>query len=289
MFNIAANSFRSSFKLCESFLRNFVQLSRLPEFNPYHWYCPGVFQPLQATTILLTYLYEQPIIGDPSVTRFLIDEVFDIFRDHIIFPGQREDLERHDSPTRARKTWKHLDRLRKKGYIRVGWQVEALPESGPSGICKPDARMDGTSHTERSDWQRSDWYSTSGSHASLEDAHRRRFTPKSLPAPQQVRPSSRSQTNHGMLPMIDLQTAEDVLPCMSPKSSLSSFDALYPSPLATPTIKGDRKASIELDDYDDYTFETGDAILHGNEEIITEFPSLEPKWFENYSEEGWQL
>ena len=243
------------------------------------------------------------------MTRFLIDEVFDICQDDAIVPGQRENLERHNSATRARETWKHLDRLRKKSYIRVGWQVEAHPEAGPSGIYKPDARMNRTNHTKRSAPQRGSRSSTSGSYAPLDDAHSRGFTLKSPPAPQQVWPSSRSQSFHGTLPMMDFQTAEDEFTSMSPKWSKSSFGTLCPSPMATPTTKGNSKASIGLDDliwcdqpsttckharaseneifptspstidYDDFTSETEDAILQGDESIIIGFPSLESEWF----------
>ena len=34
--------------------------------------------------VLLAYLYEQLIVGDSLVTHFLIDEVFDIFWEHLV-------------------------------------------------------------------------------------------------------------------------------------------------------------------------------------------------------------
>ncbi|KAH8152507.1 uncharacterized protein LAJ45_03347 [Morchella importuna] len=45
---------------CHSFLRKFLHLSRTQLFQPYQWFCPGTYQPLHATMILILDLHERP-------------------------------------------------------------------------------------------------------------------------------------------------------------------------------------------------------------------------------------
>ena len=93
--------------------------------------------------VLLIYLYEQPIVGDSSVTHFLIDEVFDIFWEHLVVSDQNRDFD-HCPTLGAHNIWKLLDKLRRKVYIHVGWHLQVLPS-----VHNPEALSRHTFHTEQ--------------------------------------------------------------------------------------------------------------------------------------------
>jgi hypothetical protein len=77
----SSKCYRSAVQICCSLLRNFLQLARLPAFQPYYWYSPGKSQPLQATIIILAYLQRWPDTPNSQFLRYLVDETMDIFDD----------------------------------------------------------------------------------------------------------------------------------------------------------------------------------------------------------------
>lgn len=64
---------------CISFLRNCLQLSRLPALAPYRWYLPTRVQPLQAAGLVIGHLEQNPTTPEAQELHYLLDEIFEIY------------------------------------------------------------------------------------------------------------------------------------------------------------------------------------------------------------------
>jgi len=159
----------SALRSAHSFLRSYIHLSRSPLFAPYQWYCPGTYQPLHATMILLLDLHERPLAPEAPRSRVFVDEIFSLFADH---PGE---------------AWHMLGRLRRRaemvakstannsnsnnswgGATEIGWEFEewattAAAAPAPAAehmqqqqqqhmVVMPDQQMDMMLMPEEFDW-----------------------------------------------------------------------------------------------------------------------------------------
>ncbi|CUS09771.1 unnamed protein product [Tuber aestivum] len=124
---------------CISFLQKFVHVSKNPLFQPYQWFCPGTFQPLHATMLLLIDLHERPHSAEAPQSRRFVDEIFALFGEDgnsllDAAGGNRPLLEG------GSLTWKMLARLRKKAYERAGIKIRKPAERGEEeGTATPTA------------------------------------------------------------------------------------------------------------------------------------------------------
>lgn len=128
----------SALHFCHSFLRKFIHLSRTPLFQPYHWFCPGTYQPLHATMILLLDLHERPFMPEAAKSRSFIDQIFDVFGEHGNY--NTGDGEGGSRPLMegGREAWRMLWRLRTKAYEKAGIPVPSKPtDSGPAATPPP--------------------------------------------------------------------------------------------------------------------------------------------------------
>lgn len=127
----------SALHFCHSFLRKFIHLSRTPLFQPYQWFCPGTYQPLHATMILLLDLHERPFMPEAAKSRSFIDQVFAVFGEHGNYNtgdgegGSRPLIEG------GREAWRMLWRLRKKAYEKAGVPVPEAPDDPGSPPLEP--------------------------------------------------------------------------------------------------------------------------------------------------------
>ncbi|KAF8543686.1 hypothetical protein BDD12DRAFT_173468 [Trichophaea hybrida] len=87
---------RGAVRASHSFLRSYIHLARSPLFSAYLWYCPGTYQPLHATMILLLDLHERPLAAEAPRSRVFVDEVFSLFQ------------------SQQGEAWRMLERLRRK-------------------------------------------------------------------------------------------------------------------------------------------------------------------------------
>lgn len=119
----------SALHFCHSFLRKFIHLSRTPLFQPYQWFCPGTYQPLHATMILLLDLHERPFMPEAAKSRSFIDQVFAVFGEHGNY--NTGDGEGGNRPLMegGLEAWRMLWRLRKKAYEKAGVPVPEAPGS----------------------------------------------------------------------------------------------------------------------------------------------------------------
>ncbi|RPA95086.1 hypothetical protein L873DRAFT_1846130 [Choiromyces venosus 120613-1] len=124
---------------CASFLRKFVHVSKNPLFQPYQWFCPGTYQPLHATMILLIDLHERPLSVEAPQSRIFVDEIFALFGEDgnsllDAAEGNRPLLEG------GSLAWKMLARLRKKAYERAGIRIDKPAEKKEEeGMATPTA------------------------------------------------------------------------------------------------------------------------------------------------------
>ncbi|PWW80196.1 hypothetical protein C7212DRAFT_355703 [Tuber magnatum] len=133
---------------CVSFLQKFVHVSKNPYFQPYQWFCPGTFQPLHATMILLIDLHERPQSDEAPQSRRFVDEIFALFGEDgnslsDAAGGNRPLLEG------GSLAWKMLARLRKKAYERAGIKIAERREEEGTATPTAPAKAGGTAERGR--------------------------------------------------------------------------------------------------------------------------------------------
>lgn len=69
----------SIIQVCIGYLRNFLQLTRIPAFAPYAWFYSSHHAPLQCVFLILTYLQRNRDFAHAHLARHLVDEVIDVF------------------------------------------------------------------------------------------------------------------------------------------------------------------------------------------------------------------
>lgn len=136
----------SALHFCHSFLRKFIHLSRTPLFQPYQWFCPGTYQPLHATMILLLDLHERPFMPEAAKSRSFIDQVFAVFGEHGNYNTGEGEGGNRPLMEGGLEAWRMLWRLRKKAYEKAGVPVPEAPgdpgSPGPEpSVCSEFAHM----------------------------------------------------------------------------------------------------------------------------------------------------
>ncbi|CAI7581018.1 unnamed protein product [Penicillium discolor] len=89
---------------CRQFLKNYVNLARLPAFSPYWWLCPGKLQPLHECLIAITCMKERPQNPDTQILLYLLSEIFEIFKS----TEARDDSLLSQSFRRYKAPWQKL-------------------------------------------------------------------------------------------------------------------------------------------------------------------------------------
>lgn len=69
-------------RLSIMYLRNVLQLLRIPAFEPYSWFCSNTQTVVQPVFLILTYLQYNRDQRNRALERHLVDEVIDIFAHH---------------------------------------------------------------------------------------------------------------------------------------------------------------------------------------------------------------
>lgn len=64
---------------CVAYLRSFMQITQIPAFAPYLWYCLNHQAPLQYVFLILTYLQHNRHSEHAHLARYYVDEVIDVF------------------------------------------------------------------------------------------------------------------------------------------------------------------------------------------------------------------
>ncbi|KAI5844402.1 fungal-specific transcription factor domain-containing protein [Morchella snyderi] len=129
---------------CHSFLRKFLYLSRTQLFQPYQWFCPGTYQPLHATMILILDLHQRPFALEAPKSRGFVDEVFAVFGEHGNYSTGDGEGGNRPLMEGGREAWRMLWRLRKKAYEKAGIKIPLPASQEESGTTKdPDIKLDG--------------------------------------------------------------------------------------------------------------------------------------------------
>lgn len=86
---------------------------------------PGTYQPLQAVALLLADLLQNPWSDDASLSRGLVDAIFDLYQ---VDEGMvsRNDPPRRKLSTSGKDAWSMLVRTRKKALEHIGQDPHVL-------------------------------------------------------------------------------------------------------------------------------------------------------------------
>lgn len=112
---------------------------------------PGTYQPLQAVSLLLADLLQHPWSDDASLSRGLVDAIFDLYQveEGIV---SRNDPPRRKLSTSGKDAWSMLVRTRKKAQEQIGQDPHALfPQRlASSDLCLCGERIAGQNPRRRS-------------------------------------------------------------------------------------------------------------------------------------------
>ena len=119
------DQFLSAVKHSQAFLQIFLRVCDDHVSEPFHWMYPGTYQPLQAVALLLADLLQRPWSDEASLSRGLVDAIFDMYH---VDEGM---LSRSDPPKRnlsssGKEAWSMLARTRKKALEHIGQDSHVL-------------------------------------------------------------------------------------------------------------------------------------------------------------------
>lgn len=128
---VAHESIRTNaIKHAQAFLQLFIRVCNDPISEPYHWMYPGTYQPLQAVSLLLADLLQQPHSDDAELSRGLIDAIFELYQVDEGIVSQNDPPRRQLSPS-GRDAWTMLARTRQRALQQIGIDHHVLfPSNG---------------------------------------------------------------------------------------------------------------------------------------------------------------
>ncbi|KAK4948637.1 hypothetical protein LTR10_012641 [Elasticomyces elasticus] len=106
-------------KHAEAFIQLFIRVCNDPISEPFHWMYPGTYQPLQAVSLLLADLLQHPYSDDASLSRGLIDAIFELYQVDEGIVSQNDPPTRQLSPS-GRDAWAMLVRTRRRALEQTG-------------------------------------------------------------------------------------------------------------------------------------------------------------------------
>ena len=123
---------------CIFYLRNFLQIIRVPSFGPYIWFTSTYSGPLQSVLLLLTYVQNISHSKAEDHALYLVDEVIDFFLEEE--DDHYAPLEKHDQQTKTMQDqneqqsnlcWKLLKRMRENPPKPPIHNSDRTPPSNP--------------------------------------------------------------------------------------------------------------------------------------------------------------
>lgn len=120
----------SIIQVCIGYLRNFLQLTRIPAFAPYAWFYSTHHAPPQCVFLILTYLQRNRDSAHAHLARHLVDEVIDVFApdEHLrVYSKEGPNFPRSTTQygCQTPSTWRLLIALRQKHDLPP--EVDQLP------------------------------------------------------------------------------------------------------------------------------------------------------------------
>jgi hypothetical protein len=129
----------SAVKHAQAFLQLFLRICNDAISEPFHWMYPGIYQPLQAMSLLLADLLQRPYSDEASLSRGLIDACFGTYQ---VDEGvvSQSDSPRRQLSSLGKDAWSMLVRTRKKALDLIGQDHHVLL---PSHMASSDFCMCG--------------------------------------------------------------------------------------------------------------------------------------------------
>ncbi|KAK5206792.1 hypothetical protein LTR07_010053 [Exophiala xenobiotica] len=123
-------------KHAQAFIQLFIRVCNDPISEPFHWMYPGTYQPLQAVSLLLAHTLQHSYSDDASLSRGLIDAIFEFYQVDEGIVSQGEPPRRQLSPS-GKDAWTMLVRTRRKALEQIGVDHHVLYPSPfiSSGSC----------------------------------------------------------------------------------------------------------------------------------------------------------
>ncbi|KAF2096748.1 hypothetical protein NA57DRAFT_78343 [Rhizodiscina lignyota] len=110
-----------------AYIEKYVVLCTEPAFGPFQWIYPGNYQPLQAVSVLLADLAENPKSNEASTSRYLIDSVFSLLEHEGGVVAEHDGhLHPRGLPKAGKAAWKMLWQLRRRALRRMGVDPSVL-------------------------------------------------------------------------------------------------------------------------------------------------------------------
>ena len=119
-------------------------------FRPFFWIYPGLYQPLQATALLLADLLKRPTSPEAQRSRVLVEGVFSLLGPDGRVVGKQEGIVPQGVGSGGRQAWTMLRRLREKAWEKAGLKSNMVwtdAERAQRMAASEDIKIDPQSHS----------------------------------------------------------------------------------------------------------------------------------------------
>ena len=108
---------------CHAYIECFLEICTTQSFRPFYWMYPGMYQPLQATAIILADLIKNPNTDEALHFRTLVDRLFSLIGPDG-FGSSLEKTSKRKLTSAGRDVWEMLRKLRRQAWIKAGLDPE---------------------------------------------------------------------------------------------------------------------------------------------------------------------
>jgi hypothetical protein len=136
---------------CHSYIEIFLEMCTTLAFRPFYWLYPGMYQPLQATAILLADLLKSPYSTEAQHSRTLIERLFSLIGSDGI-GWYKERSSKRNLSIAGKEVWEMLRRLRRQAWRKAGidpdivWMdsnfVQSVGTPGHATTLKPPPHLE---------------------------------------------------------------------------------------------------------------------------------------------------
>ena len=117
------NERNSAMRHCHAYIECFLEISTSQLFRPFYWMYPGMYQPLQATAIILADLIKNPDTDEALHSRTLVDRLFSLIGSDG-FGSSSEKISKRNLTSAGKDVWEMLRKLRRQAWIKAGLDPE---------------------------------------------------------------------------------------------------------------------------------------------------------------------
>lgn len=120
---VSSRARRDAIRHCHGYIDEYLDISTTELFKPFQWMYPGMYQPLQATAIILADLIKNPTTEEAQHSRTLVDRLFSLIGPDG-FGWQTEKPSKRNLSPAGREAWQMLRKLRRQAWKAAGLDPE---------------------------------------------------------------------------------------------------------------------------------------------------------------------